>query len=62
MMTAIPQPDVRGDTLYKCEHVSAALQEQNQAFFSTLNQVQILFSKKFSYKYPRQMNLEKAVA
>lgn len=48
--------------LYKHKHVRATLQEQKQAFFSALSQIQILFCKRFSYKFPSQINLEKAVA
>lgn len=48
--------------LYKREHVKASLQEQKQAFLSALNQIQMPFCKRFSYKFPSQINLEKAVA
>lgn len=61
-MTAIPQHEVREDMLYKRKHVRATLQEQKQAFFSALSQIQILFCKRFSYKFPSQINLVKAVA
>lgn len=61
-MKAILQPDTRGDMFHKCEHKKATLQEQNQAFFSTLNQSQLVFYERFLYKFSKQITLERAVA
>jgi len=61
IMKAGPQPDVRGNMFHTSEHVRATHQEWNQALFSSLNQIQLVFYERL-YKFPKEMTLQRAVA